>query len=202
LPAGRARYTIAREVTIMLDLESLRREMERIGGLMDAAGIPWAVAAGAAVYLYAGNRPPTDLDLLLPLDQMEVAGRLLGVSPKTEMAAWGEVSKLVLGDTELVGSLTVEAEGHSYVYRMDEEMIRRLRSLQFEGVSVPVLAPEDVIALKAILQRGPEQGKHDLEDIAALAADAPIDRDYLLSRLRRMGAEARARPVLERWGWL
>jgi hypothetical protein len=193
---GRASYRIELEVTTMRDLESLRLELERVGGLLDGAGVPWAVAAGAAVFLYTGNRPPTDLDLLIPLERMEEAGALLGASPKREVTGWGEVSKLLLGDTELVGSLTVNAGGHSCDYKMDEDMIRRVRLLHFQGVPVPVLSPEDVIALKSVLQRGPEQGKHDMEDISALSEEMPIDREYLALRLRRMGAEERARPII------
>jgi hypothetical protein len=184
------------------DQESLRLELERIGGLLDGAGIPWAVAAGAAVFLYTGNRPPTDLDLLIPPERVEEAGALLGTSPKREETAWGEVSKLVVGETELVGSLAIDVAGHECSYRMDEEMVRRARTMRFQQVSVPVLSPEDVVALKAVLQRGRDQGKHDIEDIAALAAELPIDRDYLVWRLRRMGAEERARPILEQWGWI
>jgi hypothetical protein len=188
-------------VKTVRDLGGLQLEITRIGALLGDADIPWAVAAGAAVFLYTGNRPPTDLDLLIPPERMVEAGVLLSASPKREKTAWGEVSKLVAGETELVGSLTVDAEGHRCDYRMDEEMARRVRLLQLQGVPVPVLSPEDVIALKAVLQRGPDQGKHDMEDISALAADVPIDRDYLVSRLRRMGAEERARPILEQWGW-
>ncbi len=102
---------------------------------------------------------------------------------------------------EIVGTLLVRLDGGSYRYEMDDEMLSHVRTTLFEGVEVPVLAPEDVIALKAVLQRGPEQGKHDLEDVAALAVKVAVEVDYLGLRLRRMGAEDRARPVLERWGW-
>lgn len=173
----------------------------RIKELLDGAGIQWAVAAGAAVYLYVGNRPPTDLDLLVMPKDLPDVGRLLGAAPKRGQSHWGEVSKVEVDPVEVVGSLIVRMDGRSYRYELDGEMIDRLRFTPFEGVEVPVLAPEDVIALKAVLQRGPEQGKHDLEDIAALAAGTHIDREYLLHRLRLMGAEERARPALERFGW-
>lgn len=179
----------------------LRLELEGVGGSLDAAGVPWAVAAGAAVYLYAGNRPPTDLDLLIPPERLELAAAALSVAPKREAVPWGEVSKILLGETEVVASLIIDVDGGTCEYRMDDEMIGRIRRLRFQGLQVPVLAPEELIALKALLQRGPEQGKHDLEDIDALARAMPVDREYLLARLRRMGGEERARPVLERWKW-
>ena len=173
----------------------------RIKGLLGAARIPWAVAAGAAVYLYAGNRPPTDLDLLVRPEDLDQVGYLLSSPVKRGAAPWGEVSKINLDPVEIVGTLVVRLNGGSYRYEMDDEMLRHVRAAVFEGVEVPVLAPEDVIALKAVLQRGPEQGKHDLEDIAALAAKVAVDLDYLGLRLRRMGAIDRAGPILKRWGW-
>ncbi len=173
----------------------------RIKTVLEGAGIAWGVAAGAAVYLYTGNRPPTDLDILVRPEDLAEVGRLLGATPKIDKAPWGVVSKVNVDPVEIVGDLTVRMAGRSYRYWMDEEMVHYLRFTPFEGVEVPVLAPEDVIALKAVLQRGPEQGKHDLEDMEALAAGVAIDREYLWRRLRRMGAEERARPVLERLGW-
>lgn len=51
--------------------------------------------------------------------------------------------------------------------------------------------PVDTITSKAIGQRGPEQGKHDLEDIVALFKVVEIDRDYLWQRLPEVRADKR-----------
>ncbi len=174
----------------------------RIKEVLEGAGIPWAVAAGAAVYSYTANRPPTDLDLLVRPRDLDRVGQLLGVPSKMGTASWGESTKVNADPVEIVGRLVVRLDGGSYQYEMDDEMLDHVRTTLFEGTEVPVLAPEDVIALKAVLQRGPEQGKHDLEDIAALAAKVAVDVGYLGWRLRRMGAEERAESVLRRFGWV
>lgn len=181
--------------------EGRRFDLQGVKALLDGAGIPWAVAAGAAVFLYAGNRPPTDIDILVRPEDLERAGSLLGTPVKRERAAWGEIHKLPLGEMEIAGELAIQVGGQGYRYWMDEGMVARRRTAVLEGVEVATLAPEDLIALKAVLQRGAEQGKHDLEDIAALAAAVEVDCAYLLLRLRRMGATDRAAPVLRRWGW-
>ena len=173
----------------------------RMKDLLDGAGIRWAVAAGAAVYIYTGSRPPTDLDLMVRPEDLARAGECLGVAPVAAVGPWGEVTKVARDPVEIVGRLVVRLDGRSFPYEMDQEMLGRARRSVFEGVEVPVLAPEDVIALKAVLQRGPDQGKHDLEDIDALAAMVAVDVGYLRLRLERMGGVDRARPVLERWGW-
>jgi hypothetical protein len=52
------------------------------------------------------------------------------------------------------------------------------------SVTIPVIPPEDNILLKAIWRRGPEQGKHDWEDVQAMLAHAPaLDWDYLRWRI-------------------
>ncbi len=173
----------------------------RIKWLLGDAGIRWAVAAGAAVYLYTGNRTPTDLDILVRPNDLARVARLLGHTHKTGKATWGESLKVEVDSVEIVGSLLLKLDGTLCRYSLDDEMLSHSRTALFERVEVPVLAPEDVIALKAVLQRGPEQGKHDLEDIAALATRMDVDANYLRRRLRQMGAEDRARPVLRQWGW-
>lgn len=181
--------------------KGLGAELERLRGTLEGADVSWGVAAGAAVYLYTGSRFPTDLDVLVMPESLGRVGGLLGRAPIREETPWGHVSKICLGRTEIVGTLVVTVGEESYPYCMDRAMAEHLRPAVFEGIEVPVLSPEDLVALKAVLQRGPEQGKHDLEDVAALAARLEIDRGYLRLRLRLMGAEERARPVLQRWGW-
>ncbi len=180
---------------------SFRPEVERVKAALDGAGIPWGVAAGMAAYLYTGNRAPTDLDLLVRPEDLQRAADLLGMPAKRESTGWGESFKAAAGRIEVVGSLAVRAGGESFPYSMDEAMVARCRTAALEGIEVPILSPEDVIALKAVMQRGPEQGKHDLEDIAALAAALPIDAAYLRSRLQQMGAIERAEAILKKWGW-
>ena len=69
---------------------------------------------------------------------------------------------------------------------MDAEIISRMMDCKLLGVQLSVLSVEDNIALKAGLSRGPEVGKHDCEDIAAMMAhNASLDWNYLHRRLER-----------------
>jgi hypothetical protein len=201
LPAGRILFGIIGGRGEMLSREQLRGELERVGGVLAGQGVSWGVAAGAAVYLYTGNRLPTDLDILTRPEELPVVARLLGVGVKRAATPWGESQKLEQGEIEVVGRLEIRQGGESWPYFMDDDMVTHLRSMEIDGLPVPVLAPEDLVALKAALQRGPEQGKHDLEDIEALAGHVRMDAAYLRRRLSLMGAEERARPILDRHGW-
>ncbi len=171
-------------------------ELERVKSALDGADIIWSVAAGMAVYLYTRKRQPTDLDILVQPRDLSRAADLLGMPVKREATGWGISTKAAAGRTEIVGNLTVQAGRASYPYFMDEEMAARRRTATLEGLEVPVLAPEDIVALKAVLQRGPEQGKHDLEDVAAMEVAMPLDRAYLRRRLQLMGGLERASGVM------
>lgn len=185
----------------MLTREQLRGELERLGSLLAGRNIDWGVAAGAAVYLYTGNRFPTDLDLLARPEQLPDVAALLGVGLKQTGVSWGELQKLQQGEIEVAGRLEIVQGGERWLYFMDDDMVAHLRQMEVDGLTVPVLAPEDLVALKAALQRGLDQGKHDLEDIEAMAGLVTIDAIYLRHRLGRMGAEGRARPILQQFGW-
>jgi hypothetical protein len=73
---------------------------------------------------------------------------------------------------------------------------------ELRGARLPVVSPEDNVVFKAILQRGPEQGKHDLEDLQTLlaAVGAGLDRDYVRRRAALCGGLARVQDCLARMG--
>jgi hypothetical protein len=202
-PDGTLTYAFVESVKATYPFYAIRF----VGGLLFLSGMlvmawnTWRTAAGAAVYLYTGNRAPTDLDLLVRPEELPGVAALFGAGVKRSITGWGELSKLEQGDIEVAGRLEIRHGGESWPYYVDDEMVAHLRTVDLDGLRVPALAPEDLIALKAVLQRGPEQGKHDLEDIEALAGRLEIDAVYLRLRLGRMGAVERARPVLDRWGW-
>ena len=180
-----------------MDVDQFRAELARVSDILMPPRIRWAVAAGSAVYLYTGSRPPTDLDTLVHPEDLVKVGETLGLAPETERTSWGEVARILLGRIEIAGRLVAKVGSASYQYQLDSDMASHLRIVTYHGIQVPVLSPEDVVALKAVLQRGPEQAKHDLEDIKALAAMVPLDDAYLRLRLDRMGATERALPVLQ-----
>ncbi len=182
-------------------VDTVRADLALVADVIMPGGVQWAVAAGAAVFLYARNRTPTDLDVLVRSEDLPMVEAALGVATETESTAWGEVTRVQMGGIEIAGRLAVRAGARSYLYYLDSDMAGHIRHLTYHGIEIPVLAPEDLVALKAVLQRGPEQGKHDLEDIDALAASTRIDPVYLRLRLERMRALDRARSVLGKWEW-
>jgi len=141
---------------------------------LNKAGVPWAIFAGAAAYCYGSRREITDIDILVKREDLEKA-------------------KVTLQD--------IDAKGFDIIatprFFLDEEMIRRTNWKKILEVTIPVTPVEDNIVFKAILQRGADQGKHDIEDIEFMIKNEHLDLEYLWKRMRRWRAEKKATALIQ-----
>jgi len=141
---------------------------------LDNAGVPWAIFAGAATRCYGSRREITDIDILVKREDLEKA-------------------KAALQD--------VDAKGFDIVatprFHLDDEMIERTNWKKIFGVVVPVTPVEDNIVFKAILRRGADQGKHDVEDAELMIRNEHLDLEYLWKRARRWRAEKKATTLIQ-----
>ncbi len=170
---------------------------------LDASGIPWLVWAGAAATCYGVTRPITDIDLFL---QSEETDRILALFPEGQpkpARPSPQEHALDLGPLEIWwGTLALKGGKRSYPVAFDDAMRARSTRHPLLGVAAPIMAAEDVLVCKAILQRGPERGKHDLEDIQAIiqTQGARLDLAYTKARARACDALPRVAPCLQRLG--
>jgi len=137
------------------------------------AGLKWCIFAGGAAHAYGSSRAITDIDILVKKSDLPKA-EALGLSTDGRHVSFDSI--------DVVFELEIPVEGNVLRFFMDEEMEKRLRSGKLFGLTVPLVPLEDNIILKAILGRGPEQGKFDIQDICDMARN-PIDRDYLQRRI-------------------
>jgi len=155
---------------------------------LEKAEVQWVVFAGAAAYCYGSKRKVTDIDILVRLEDL------------------GKAKAALKGmDTEgfdIVPDLKIKTNQRSCRFFMDDEMIERIRRKQLLGETVPVIPVEDNIIFKAILQRGKDQGKHDIEDIKHMATNEKIDLEYLKKKIKKYHAEKRVKPLLKKLGIL
>lgn len=169
-----------------------------VAGRLASSGLPWCVMAGAAATCYGVQRAITDIDILICAEEEE---RLLALFPEGQRKA-GQNS-LDIGPAELWwGTLPLRGGERFYDFISNAELIRRITHRSMLGLIVPVMSPEDVILMKAILQRGPERKKHDLEDIQAMlqTMGKQLDIGYLQERARACGALERVEPCLKSLG--
>ncbi len=157
---------------------------------LDSAGIIWAVFAGAAATVYGVTRPVTDVDILIPAAD---GGRAAALFPEAVVKRHedGSVRGIRLPGFDLVAGLTTTD--------LDEAMAARIVRRPLLGVTVPVIPAEDNILLKALWGRGPEEGKHDWEDVREMMAHLPVlDWEYLRQRAARCDDAQQAQMAVER----
>lgn len=90
--------------------------------------------------------------------------------------------------------------GIVFPFRLTDTAVERIITYEVGEDKIKLVDPVDSILLKSILQRGAEQGKHDLEDIQAVVETIDIDESYLRHRLKEAHALEKARPVFSRLG--
>lgn len=160
--------------------EAFRLKLSIIKDRLDKAGVRWVVFAGAAAYCYGSGREVTDIDILVKETDLE----------KAKAALKG------VGGFDVVGVFEISTDQGICRFFMDDEMIDRTRWTRLFGVMVPVIPVEDNVIFKAILQRGEDKGKHDIEDIKHMIKNEKIDLEYLEKRIRKYQAEKRVKPLL------
>jgi len=169
----------------------VKQLLERIAQHLDEAGIIWAVFAGAAAAAYGSPRPLTDVDILVPAAEGDRVAALLPEARVVKRREDGSTWVIEMPGCDILAGLTS--------IDMDERMAARLKRHEIAGVTVPVVPPEDNILLKALRGRGPEEGKHDWEDVQEMMAHVPdLDWDYLYWRAEACGPMEGVAPVLER----
>jgi hypothetical protein len=167
---------------LMQRIENLRSKLAVIKDRFDQIGVKWVIFAGVAAYCYGSNREITDIDILVKCEDLT----------KARIALKG----VGIEGFDIVCSAEIKIDDEIYPFFLDSEMIERINWKQLFGIRVPIISVEDNIVLKAILQRGEEQGKHDVEDICFMIAHEQIDMEYLRKRIRKCKAKKRVGPVI------
>jgi hypothetical protein len=156
-----------------MPLAEVARRLER-------AGVVWAVFAGAAASVYGAQRPLTDVDILVPLGEgTRVASLFPGAAVKRQEDGRVRSINLPTGsvkppEVDIIAGLTMFEGDLSYSVDLDAEMAARRTWHEIAGVQMPVIPAEDNLLLKAVWGRGPEEGKHDWEDVRAMLAHVAV----------------------------
>ncbi len=165
--------------------------------LLDADGLPWCVFAGAAAHLYGNRRPIQDVDLLVPKGKLSA---VVGLLQRSGKAVQFDGQRILWRGIKLFDDLTIRQGGRAHPLTLDLPMQLRIRRLSLLGAMVGVVSPEDVVAHKLLLGRGPTEGKHDHEDAAGVIRRQSLDPAYLLERARLLEAESLLRVRLGEHG--
>jgi len=171
--------------------------------------VKWGLSNGTAAFFYGSGREPTDIDIFTDthgVQKITEALKLYLLNPlgkKVKEIFESYIAKFRINqiEVEVYSDLLIKIDGKVYQKSMDDESSNRIRKIKVNSLEIPVLSPEDVIASKALTQRGKEEGKHDIDDIKAILKNQKIDWKYLEERAERMGGYDRIFELLRYLGY-
>jgi predicted nucleotidyltransferase len=146
---------------------------------LEAAGLPYVFIGGVASALHGRPRWTHDVDFFVrPEDARPVLAALAaaGFTTQETDAFWlyKAIKQGVLVD------VIFRSTGDIY---LDDEMLERSSIGEFKGRKVRVVAPEDLIVIKAVVHD--EKTPRHWFDALGIIARADLDWDYLVRRSRR-----------------
>lgn len=180
-----------------------------VGGLLLSRGIPFRIWSGVQAAEIGKHRVSQDVDFWMPDQQVETAYHVLCEQMPDQVTLDERDDRYIIrvgeqGDVEIMARMDIHAsDGCVYPLRMNREVMRQSHPHIHMGkwAPLPFAPPEETILLKAILQRGEEQGKHDAEDIVAMGAHLPwINVPYLAQRALETESYDRVAPFLQQCG--
>lgn len=169
--------------------------LEKTLTILNQAKIPFAIGGSGCLFLLGNERLPDDVDIYLPNDRHDEADRLFGITSFAYHSEQEEVrNSNVDGDhsIQLTSSLILKIGGKNYDLALTEDTVSMRLEMEYAEQNVFLYPPEDVLLIKALLQRGQDVGKHDIEDIRNfMNIYSGLRMDYLEKRILHLGAEER-----------
>lgn len=186
---------------------SIAETLRALRETFEALGLRWYVFGAQAAILYGSSRMTEDVDVTLEparvpirviLDELAAHGFVSRAADLEELAATARVLPIEHDATRTPVDVVLAGPG------LEEDFLERASSRSIAGESTPVVAAEDLIAMKLLAHR-----PHDVEDEVAVlraqrgalelsrtravlaALEAVIEEDDLVARLDAAIARAR-----------
>jgi predicted nucleotidyltransferase len=143
------------------------------------ANVTFGIIGGVASTAYGRPRWTKDIDVFCRAEDAErVLDLLAARSFEVERTNPMWIYKAFRDDVQIDVIFKVRRE----VY-FDQEMAERVRQMDVDGVAIPVLAPEDIVVMKAMAVD--EESPWHWYDALGILAAVDLDWDYLLARARK-----------------
>jgi predicted nucleotidyltransferase len=167
-----------------MDVETYLGVLDDAVAAVKRLDVPWAVIGGIASAVLGRPRwtKGDDIDLFVrPQDARAVLAELEKDGFEEEEV---DLHWLLKGAKKgIVIDIIFRSEGDLY---LDEEMISRLRTGEFQGRQLNLASPEDLIVMKVIAHS--EETPRYWHDALGIVANSGLDWDYLMRRARQAGA--------------
>lgn len=146
---------------------------------LEPTPISYGLIGGVASAVYGRPRCTTDIDIFCRIDEADAVLESLataGFEVERTNPSWIFKARR----DGVVVDVIFKAKAEVY---FDEAMSERVRTGVFEGVEVPLVAPEDIIVTKAIA--ADESSPAHWWDALCIVGLNELDWDYLLDRARK-----------------
>ena len=149
---------------------------------LDREGVPYVFMGGIGSATHGRPRWTHDIDVFVrPEDAGRTLQALAGNGFRTEQTFPDWLYKAFKHDV-MVDVIFKSVGG----ILLDEEMLDRARTDEFQGHRLRIMAPEDLLVIKAIVHD--EHMPRHWHDALAIVSRCRLDWDYLVRRARRHGA--------------
>jgi predicted nucleotidyltransferase len=160
----------------VMDEETFHRVLAEAIRVAESTGLPHAFMGGIASTALGRPRWTHDVDLLVrPGDARAMLRAFAAAGFDTEETDQAWLYKATMGG--VLVDVVFESTGGIV---LDDEMLSRVRPASFDGLRLSVLAPEDLLVIKAIVHR--EHRQRHWFDALALVETGELDWPYLLRR--------------------
>ena len=158
--------------------EPFRAVLAESQEVLQAAGLLFAVVGGVPTSVYGRPRWTRDVDVLLRPHDARPALEAFAEAG-FDAARPNDVWLYKASKEGVLVDFIFKAEGDVY---LDAEMAGRVRRIDYEGVSVAAVSPEDLVVVKAVVHR--EETSRYWFDALSILARTDLDWEYLLWRAR------------------
>jgi predicted nucleotidyltransferase len=163
------------------DEDALVATLADVVEVLRADGVDHLVMGGIGAYTHARPRVTQDIDLFIRpgdvdrvLDALAAAG--FEVAPHDPMWLAKAWKRGVLVD------VIFRSTGGIY---LDDEMLRRTWPAEYKGVTIPLVAAEDLLVIKALTAA--EDNPQHWYDAMAIISRCELDWEYLVHRAHQTG---------------
>ncbi len=151
-------------------------------GALEAKDIPYLLMGGLSSATFGRPRGTNDIDLFVRPESARLTLEALasaGFTTEETDPLW-----LFKGfKDDILVDVIFRSTGDIY---LDDEMLAHARTVEVEGCAARVVAPEDLLIIKALT--ADEHIPHHWHDALGVITGSELDWDYLVSRARRHGA--------------
>lgn len=152
--------------------------------------LTWMMGGSACLYIYGNERMPEDIDIYLPASQHELANEMFGIESYVYRSPLEKVKNSNLnGDhsIQLTSDLEITKNGNIYYLEPTGLVLDSRKFIESQGENFYFIPVEEALLIKALLGRGADMGKRDIQDVKNFLKIYPnINSEYIPKRQKEL----------------